>query len=278
MSKAKAAVEGFVWTATLVAALVNTFGKPLYEDAIRPMARWVGKAVSKIPGGISRFIKWWNGKTIAIIGATASGKNSMFDRLQGKEPPKEHAQTRGTTKVKNFKINRSLPEVGSISFTCSHAVNVGGEADERVRFWDEACSKADIIFYLVDMEKLRSERERYRARIKDDFMWIDSNISQFQKSTDVRVHILLNKIDKIDGATHEGKDAYKEHFLDLFNQDTLEIERLARSVLGKKAAALSGVTPIHMMDQGLFDAMFDVAMVEIFRTSVSADEELVAAT
>lgn len=77
-------------------------------------------------------MKWWNGKTIAIVGATASGKNSFYDCLLEKDPPKEHIQTRGVEKVHSFTVKRNIQGLGTIELRCKRSVNVGGEVDEQI--------------------------------------------------------------------------------------------------------------------------------------------------
>lgn len=43
-----------------------------------------------LPQTLKTAKEWWRGKNIAIIGATASGKNAMFDMLRGNKISEEH--------------------------------------------------------------------------------------------------------------------------------------------------------------------------------------------
>ena len=232
-------------------------------------AKWLaGKvttAADKAPATIGRIthsIKdWWQGKTIAIIGATASGKNSMFSRLRNEEPPTEHVQTRGTDKVKSFKVRRNYPEIGEITFTCRHAINVGGETDERDRFWAQACTNADFIFYLVDMERLKRDSIGYINRIKEDLRWLSSNANEFKH--DRKIHILLNKVD-LTAQIPQDADDHKKYIVESVKDETTTIESIATNILDRNASILSGVSPISMKDKILFNAFFNDALRDIY--------------
>ncbi|MGX2951131.1 GTPase, partial [Ursidibacter sp. B-7004-1] len=110
--------------------------------------------IDKIPLWFEQLKNWWNGKNIAILGATATGKNSLFNRLCGYDINTDYEQTRGTEKIKNFKFTYKISHSdfsGIIELKCKNSTNTGGEIDERDRYWFDIASKADIIFYLIDI-------------------------------------------------------------------------------------------------------------------------------
>ena len=72
---------------------------------------------------------WWSGKKIAVIGPTASGKDSFLARLQNKEIPEVHSNSAMGEKIKSFKVNLALSDRQVIDITCKGMVNIGGEAD-----------------------------------------------------------------------------------------------------------------------------------------------------
>lgn len=182
--------------------------------------------------------KWWTGKTIAVIGSTASGKNSFFARLKEEEIPSEYIQTRGTEKVKNFEIEQSLPDGKKLHMKVKGSVNVGGEVDERVRTWFEACKDADMIFYLIDYEKLTHKYEDTKKRIEDDFCWMRRNITKFSRNP--YIFILMNKID-IDNSSDKIKTLMGK------------IEKLGKECLHDYYnKRIKGIFPISMTDDKIY--------------------------
>ena len=52
--------------------------------------------------------EWWNGKKIAIIGPTAVGKSSFYNRLQDNPIPTEHINTKAMENIPKFTLKRHL--------------------------------------------------------------------------------------------------------------------------------------------------------------------------
>lgn len=214
---------------------------------------------------VDPFIKWWSGKCIAVIGPTASGKNSLFRKLRRLEAPTEHIQTRGAEKIDTFKFHWPLPDKTFIEFRCRNAINVGGEIDERERFWLESTKNADVIFYLVDLEKLL-EVENYKDsdainRIKSDFKWMATNIPNFKAASSI--HILINKIDVL---TTDSEISDIQDKLEQISELIRHLEDLARGILGLHFDKVSGLSPISMIDGYIFSNYFTQALKSIFNS------------
>ncbi len=246
----------------LFLAVVGVIAKPAF-DLLVNIGKWGVDQAKQAPGAIKDFVKWWNGKTIAIVGATASGKNSFYDCLLEKDPPKEHIQTRGVEKVHSFTVKRNIQGLATIELRCKRSVNVGGEVDERIRFWSEACNDADFIFYLVDMERLNNpdHHDTYHSRIGDDLKWLGANLSKFKQGC--KVHLLLNKIDRV-LEIPSLVDNRREFIENELNRHIVEMENRAKSILDRNATTLSGVSPICMVDRDLFNCLFDGVLASIY--------------
>ncbi len=246
----------------LILALVTAIAKPAFDLLVNFGKCGVDQA-KQVPGAIKDFVKWWNGKTIAIVGATASGKNSFYDCLLEKDPPKEHIQTRGVEKVHSFTVKRNIQGLGTIELRCKRSVNVGGEVDERIRFWSEACNNADFIFYLVDMERLNNpdHHDTYHSRIGDDLKWLGANLSKFKQGC--KVYLLLNKIDRV-LEIPSLVDNRREFIENELNRYIVEMESRAKSILDRNATTLRGVSPICMVDRDLFNCLFDGVLANIY--------------
>lgn len=248
---------------TLVAELAKALAKPA-ANFLASFGQWSIEKVTLVPGAVTQFVEWWNGKTIAIIGATASGKNSFYDCLLDREPPKEHIQTRGVEKVDSFTFRRNVQSLGAIELRCKRSVNVGGEEDERIRHWAKACRNADFIFYLVDMERFTDPilLESYQKRIRKDLQWLGANLSKFKAG--VKVHLLLNKIDKVvQIPSHvDNRNAF---IVTELSRHLEEMDKMARSTFDNNSRALSGISPMCMVDSELFNSLFDGVLVHIYR-------------
>lgn len=233
--------------------------KLIEKFAMTIVAAFAKEAVEMLVEGWGKVKDWWNGKTIAIIGPTASGKNSMFNKLRKIPAPIEHIQTRGAEQVGKFEINWALPDSTKVSMTCKKSINVGGEVDERERYWLQSCNNADVIFYLVDGKKLLDEEGKTLKRIRDDLKWIAKNFNSFKP--DVVLHLLINKIDV--AMDYDDKEAFREHVVQKFSSGMSGIEKSLDVVLGKIRARVAGVSPISMMDDYLFSTYFSDALQSI---------------
>lgn len=251
-------------------AIITAIAKPTFDVLINIVKFSIDKTVCKAklaPDAFRKLVKWWNGKTIAIVGATASGKNSFYNCLLEKEPPSEHIQTRGMEKVDSFIVKRNI-QGAAINLICKRSVNVGGEEDQRIQVWSKACRDADFIFYLVDIERLKNPDlyENYHLRIGEDLKWLGSNLSQFKVGC--KVHLLLNKIDSI-LEIPQSVDNRRKFIEAQLSSDIAEIDSRAKSILDNNASTLCGVSPICMVDKDLFNCLFDDVLFNIYNQAHS---------
>ena len=246
----------------LVVGILIAIAKPAFDLMVK-VGTWGVDQVKQAPEAFKGFMKWWNGKTIAVIGATASGKNSFYDCLLEKDPPKEHIQTRGAEKVDSFTVKRSIQGLETIELRCKRSINVGGEVDERIRYWSQACSDADFIFYLVDMERLNAPDlyDTYHSRIGDDLKWLGANLSKFKEGC--KIHLLLNKIDRV-LEIPSFVDNRREFIENELAKKIADMENRTKSILDQNSSALSGVSPMCMVDKDLFNYLFDGVLIRIY--------------
>jgi hypothetical protein len=198
----------------------------------------------------------WKGKKIAAIGPTAAGKNSFYNRLRRQEIPDQHHQTRSAENVEKFPFRQTRPDSGVLNFECKRSINVGGETDERERYWLQACDDADVVFYIIDVERLQREGCTAGSRIHADLKWIATNISRMRENT--LVHILVNKVDLL-LVSHKTAAAVGEHLV----PDIDALQAACKSLFGAYAKRVTGVTPISMRDEHIFNTSFAEALVAV---------------
>lgn len=234
----------------------------LIEKAIGAIVLALTKTViDKTPDIFKELVHWWNGKSIAIIGPTASGKNSFFNKLRGDIAPAEHIQTRGAENVKTFSFSWPLPNKSEVKFKCKNSINVGGEIDERERYWLQSCKEADVIFYLIDFDKLTNNTEDTIRRIKTDFKWIASNIPKFKKESSL--FIVINKMDLIfDG--YVDPSSIESELTSALSTHLERLDDATKKTLGVYTGRISGLGPMSMIDSHIFSICFTSALQLIF--------------
>ncbi|MFT9025345.1 Rab family GTPase [Acetobacter indonesiensis] len=222
-------------------------------------------SVARLFGYLWNRMKGLEGKRIAVIGATASGKNSLIARLRSEKVPTEHAQTRGSEIVRKYTIRFPVPGHKPIEFTALKSMNVGGEEDERDRFWADACRESDIVFYLIDVKRLISNREATLKRFREDITWIRSegfggkNNGVFK--SEMKLAIVANKIDALHDIYKNDADlqAVTSASLSIIS----EIDAIARSALGPAGGWLTGVYPLSTTDDNLFTLLFSAILADV---------------
>ncbi len=130
-----------------------------------------GRAVTRL---MKSAREWWSGKKIAVIGPTASGKDSFLARLQNRDIPHVHANSPMGEKVDSFKVKLALSHHQVIDITCKGVINIGGETDYRdaPAGWLAVCEDADVIFYVMTIKDLDEKRFLKGRRIREDLDWL----------------------------------------------------------------------------------------------------------
>lgn len=222
-----------------------------------------GKHVTRLVKGA---IDWWSGKKIAVIGPTASGKDSFLARLQGQEIPRVHTNSAMGEKVKTFPVKLALSSRQVIDITCKGVVNIGGETDYRdtPSGWLSVCKDADVVFYVMTVNDLSKKRFLRGRRVGDDLDWLLTAMPHLKP--DALVHILINKID----VEIESHTDYRELAAEL-EQELNALDRTAREVLHPYEARYTGATLISMKNKQIYTRAINI----VFRAVYSAFHETV---
>ena len=155
---------------------------------------------------VKRVLDWWSGKKIAVIGPTASGKDSFLARLQNREIPQAHSNSPMGEKIKSFRVKLALSRHQTIDITCKGVINIGGETDYRdaPSGWLAVCKDADVIFYMMTIKDLSGSKYLKGRRIRQDLDWLLTAMPHLKQ--EVLIHILINKIDQeIESHTEIGR-------------------------------------------------------------------------
>jgi len=220
---------------------------------------------------LTRLVKtaldWWSGKKIAVIGPTASGKDSFLARLQSREIPQVHSNSAMGERVKSFPVKLALSNRQVVDITCKGVINIGGEADYRdaPSGWLSVCKDADVVFYIMTVNDLCRKRFLKGRRIRQDLDWLLTALPHLKQGS--LIHILINKIDgQIE--SHTDYQALAQELA----QDLAELDRTVKTVLHPYEACYTGATLISMKNKQIYTRAINI----VFRAVYSAFYEGVA--
>jgi hypothetical protein len=201
--------------------------------------------------------EWWNGKKLAIIGPTAVGKNSFYNRLQGNPIPNEHINTKAVENIPKFTLQRHLHDGKVFQITVKRSTNVGGEKEQRDRFWFDACKGSDVIFYMLSLEDLKKQSYKSGGRVHEDLEWLAEHIGQMKSNP--KIHFLVNKLD-----LELGQSADYDSFVEQLKPLVMEFEDMVRRILGGYKARITGISATSMMDDGIFHRSFALILESVY--------------
>lgn len=204
--------------------------------------------------------EWWHGKKIAIIGPTAVGKNSFYLRLQGLPIPRKHINTKALEDVPKFKFRRVLPDGRKFEIKVNRSRNVGGEKEQRDRFWLDACKEADVIFYMLSLKDLREGAYKDGNRVSEDLSWLGDQLGHMNGSP--KVHFLINKVD-VDLKVADDYDCFVEELKPLLG----EFENAAKRALGPYSVRITGISPTSMSNDRIFNNSFTLVLESVYEAT-----------
>lgn len=240
----------------------SVWQKHVVDWIIRPIVKSI---INEAPNVISKLKNWWHGKSIGVLGATATGKNSLFNRLKDDNFSENYIQTRGTENIKTFKVSYRLNDKDYIEFKCKNSVNVGGETDERERYWGDILKNSDILFYLIDIEKVAKQSNSYMERLQDDLLWLHACCSKMKNGA--KIYIILNKIDVLIGDCK--KNGLNEEMISKSIEEPIgNVSNIIEDIFGildnGDIDGISGVYPISIKDKNLFHKYFKQIIKDIY--------------
>jgi hypothetical protein len=200
---------------------------------------------------------WWQGKKIAIIGPTAVGKNSLYNRLQDKPIPSEHINTKAMEDIPKFKLRRHLPDGKEFEITVKRSTNVGGEKEQRDRFWFDACKSSDVIFYMLSLDDLRKGRYKPGGRVHEDLEWLAQHLGEMSSSP--KIHFLVNKID-----LELKQMADYDEFVEQLKPKVIEFDEITHRILGRYKARITGISATSMLDDGIFNRSLVLVLESVY--------------
>ena len=216
----------------------------------------VGEHIVRLVKGA---LEWWSGKKIAVIGPTASGKDSFLARLQNREIPEIHSNSPMGEKIKSFDVKLALSNRQVVDITCKGVINIGGETDYRdaPSGWLSVCKDADVVFYMMTVNDLSAKRFFKGRRIRQDLDWLQRALPHLKQGA--LIHILINKIDE-QIESHTDYRALAEELA----QELAALDRTVRNVLHPYEARYTGATLISMKDRQIYTHAINIVLRSVY--------------
>ena len=216
----------------------------------------VGEHIVRLVKGA---LEWWSGKKIAVIGPTASGKDSFLARLQNREIPEIHSNSPMGEKIRSFDVKLALSNRQVVDITCKGVINIGGETDYRdaPSGWLSVCKDADVVFYMMTVNDLSAKRFFKGRRIRQDLDWLQRALPHLKQGA--LIHILINKIDE-QIESHTDYRALAEELA----QELAALDRTVRNVLHPYEARYTGATLISMKDKQIYTRAINIVLGSVY--------------
>ena len=216
----------------------------------------IGEHVVRLVKGA---LVWWSGKKIAVIGPTASGKDSFLARLKNQEIPEVHSNSPMGEKIRSFDVKLALSNRQVLDITCKGVINIGGETDYRdaPSGWLSVCKDADVIFYMMTVDDLSRKRFLKGRRIRQDLDWLLTALPHLKQGA--LIHILINKIDE-QIESHTDYRAFAEQLA----QELRALDRTVRNVLHPYEARYTGATLISMRDKQIYTRAINIVLRSVY--------------
>jgi GTPase SAR1 family protein len=227
--------------------------------------------LASVPGirkHVSRLVKgaidWWSGKKIAVIGPTASGKDSFLARLQNREIPRVHSNSPMGERVNSFRVKLALSHRQAINITCKGVINIGGETDYRdaPSGWLSVCRDADVVFYMMTVKDLSKKTFLKSKRVRSDLDWLLTALPHLKR--DALIHILINKVDE-EIESHTDYPALARELA----EELRALDKTVNHVLHPYEARYTGATLISMKNKQIYT----LAIHDVLRSVYSAFHE-----
>jgi hypothetical protein len=216
----------------------------------------VGEHIVRLVKGA---LEWWSGKKIAVIGPTASGKDSFLARLRNREIPEIHSNSPMGEKIRSFDVKLALSNRQVVDITCKGVINIGGETDYRdaPSGWLSVCKDADVVFYMMTVNDLSAKRFFKGRRIRQDLDWLQRALPHLKQGA--LIHILINKIDE-QIESHTDYRALAEELA----QELAALDRTVRNVLHPYEARYTGATLISMKDKQIYTRAINIVLGSVY--------------
>lgn len=171
---------------------------------VLPVLAWGAIAlVGAVAGGAYAYSKWWDGKSIAVLGGRGTGKTTLLNYFDTKEVITTYEQTDTKKRYSGMTV-----KIGDLTLKIKDGYDIGGSSINHGT-WREQIDNSDVVFYIVDISRVigQAKDEQYINNTLNDIRAIADKVSNRKEK--MHIIILATHADKC-SAFHKDKQAFEK--------------------------------------------------------------------
>lgn len=158
---------------------------------VLPVLAWGAFAlVGAVAGGVYAYSKWWDGKSIAVLGGRGTGKTTLLNYFATKKITASYEQTDTKQRYSGMTV-----KMGDLTLKIKEGYDVGGTSFNHST-WREQIDNSDVVFYIVDISRVirQDKDQQYINNTINDIEAIADNVSG--RKDKMHIIILATHADK----------------------------------------------------------------------------------
>lgn len=151
---------------------------------VLPVLAWGAIAlVGAVAGGTYAYSKWWDGKSIAVLGGRGTGKTTLLNYFNTKKIATTYEQTDTKKRYSGMTV-----KVDGLTLKVKEGYDVGGSSMNHGT-WREQIDNCDVVFYIVNISQVigKNKNQQYIDNTLNDIRAIADNVSNRKE----KMHIII---------------------------------------------------------------------------------------
>lgn len=171
---------------------------------VLPVLAWGAFAlVGAVAGGVYAYSKWWDGKSIAVLGGRGTGKTTLLNYFATKKITASYEQTDTKQHYSGMTV-----KIDDLMLKIREGYDIGGSSINHST-WREQIDNSDVVFYIVDISRVvgKDKNQQYIDNTLNDIGAIADKVSNRKEK--MHIIILVTHADKCP-EFHKDKQAFEK--------------------------------------------------------------------
>lgn len=170
---------------------------------VRVLEWLVGPVVVAVTGGAYAYSKWWDRKSIAVLGGRGTGKTTLLNYFDTKKIITTYEQTDTKQRYSDMTV-----KIDNLTLKIKGGYDIGGSSINHGT-WREQIDNSDVVFYIVDISRVigQGKDERYIGNTLNDIRAIADKVSNRKEK--MHIIILATHTDKC-SEFHKDKQTFEK--------------------------------------------------------------------
>lgn len=160
---------------------------------VLPILAWGAIALAGAVAGSYAYNKWWDGKSIAVLGGRGTGKTTLLNYFDTKKITTAYEQTDTKQRYSGMTV-----KMDGLTLKVKEGYDVSGSSMNHGT-WREQIDGADVVFYIVDISRVigQGKDQYYIDNTKNDIEAIAKEVENRRIKVDkssnhkVKMHIII---------------------------------------------------------------------------------------